>query len=465
MGKNNISDDIIREKLYQAFLEPTKRKEKEYIGIEIEIPIVNLNKEAVDFELVHQITRDFKDEFDGFEVEGIDYEGNIYSLRDNSTDDMVCYDCSYNNIEFAMGKEEDLFTINERFLKYYSFFKSKFEEHGHTLTGMGINPYRKYNNEIPIPNERYLMLYHHLKSYTDYDDMDFHEYPGYGMFSSASQVQLDVPYDDLIDNINVFSKLEPIKALLFSNSVLLEDNEDYACFRDLLWEYSTHGINPRNIGMYDLEFESMNQLLSYLESLNIYCVIRDGFYINFHSMPLKEFFKRDKIEGEYFCKGKYGTIEFEPSLEDIKYLRAFKFINLTFRGTLEYRSVCTQPIKDSMSVAAFHVGLKHKIDELESLFLGSDVFSNTHDVAELRKLLIKTEINGLLDEDDLYLLAERVLDLAYIGLRERDLGEEVFLEPLYDNLNNRTNPGKRLLDSLNEGLSLEEIIKDYGEVG
>ena len=192
MGKNNIRDDIIRNELYQAFIEPTKRKEREYIGIEIEIPIVNLNKEPVNFEIVHQITRNFKEEFNGFEVEGIDYDGNIYSLRDNSTDDMVCYDCSYNNIEFAMGKEEDLFTINERFLKYYSFFKSKFEEHGHTLTGMGINPYRKYNNEIPIPNERYLMLYHHLKSYTDYDDMDFHEYPGYGMFSSASQVQLDV---------------------------------------------------------------------------------------------------------------------------------------------------------------------------------------------------------------------------------------------------------------------------------
>jgi uncharacterized protein (DUF433 family) len=32
-------------------------------------------------------------------------------------------------------------------------------------------------------------------------------------------------------------------------------------------------------------------------------------------------------------------------------------------------------------------------------------------------------------------------------------------------LNNRTNPGKRLLDSLDEGISLEEIIRDYGEVG
>ena len=72
MGINNIDDNGLRNKLFQTFLEPTKRNKKEYIGIEIEIPIINLNKEAVDFEIVHKITRDFKEEFNGFEVEGID---------------------------------------------------------------------------------------------------------------------------------------------------------------------------------------------------------------------------------------------------------------------------------------------------------------------------------------------------------------------------------------------------------
>lgn len=465
VAKDSADDFIIREKLSQMFLEPTKKNKKEYIGVEIEIPIVNLNREAVDFDIVHKVTEEFKNHFTDFEVEGIDYDGNIYALRDPVTDDMVCYDCSYNNIEFAMGKEEELFSIRERFLAYYRFVKSQFEKHNHTLTGMGINPYRKYNKEIPISNERYLMLYHHLKSSSDYDEMMyFHRYPGYGMFSSASQVQLDVPYDELIENINVFSKLEPVKALLFSNSVLLDDEEDYACFRDLLWEHSTHGVNPHNIGMYDIEFEDITELISYLESLNIYCVMRDGIYISFHSMPLKEYFSRDKIKGEYYSNGVYKTIEFEPSLDDIKYLRAFKFINLTFRGTLEYRSVCTQPIKDSMSVAAFHIGLKHKINELKDLFFYSPVYHDCYNVSELRKLLIRTETTGLVDMDEFYSLTEKVLDLAREGLEERGFGEEVFIESLYENLRMRTNPGKRLLALLNNGMSLESIIKLYGDV-
>lgn len=73
------------------------------------------------------------------------------------------------------------------------------------------------------------MLYHHLCSYSRYSKLPkyFHDHPEYGMFSSASQIQLDVNYDNLIKTINIFSKLEPIKAILFSNSVLIGEMRIY----------------------------------------------------------------------------------------------------------------------------------------------------------------------------------------------------------------------------------------------
>ena len=304
-----ICEEIVRKKLFEQFIKPTQEK-KNFIGVEIEIPIINLDKSAVDFDVVHKVTDKFQKQFCDFKKDGIDYEGNIFSLKNNNNDDVFCYDCSYNNIEFAMGKEKDLFPIYDRFCDYYAFTKDCFEEYNHTLTGMGINPYRKYNKYNPIPSERYLMLYHHLKSFKNYDKlMHFHNYPEYGMFSSASQVQLDVYKDDLVKMINIFSKIEPIKALLFSNSVLFEDNKDVTCFRDILWEFSTHGVNPHNIGMYDVDFKNLNDLEAYLESLNIYCVMRDGAYINFPSMNLLEYYKKDYVCGEIYCNGKYREIE------------------------------------------------------------------------------------------------------------------------------------------------------------
>lgn len=461
-----INEETVRNKLYDEFIKPTNQK-KNFIGIEIEIPIVNLDKKAVDFEVVHEVTRKFQNYYSDFKADGIDYDGNVFALKNPKNDDIVCYDCSYNNIEFAMGREKDLFTINDRFVEYYSFVKESFEQYNHTLTGMGINPYRIYNKHSPIPSERYLMLYHHLKSVENYGDvpMHFHRYPEYGMFSSASQVQLDVHRDDLVKTINVFSKIEPIKALLFSNSVLIDENKHLACFRDALWEYSTHGVNPHNIGMYDVDFKDLNDLQAYLESLNIYCVMRDGAYINFTSMNLLDYFARDYVRGEIYCGGKYREIDIKPCISDIKYLRAFKFINLTFRGTVEFRSVCTQPIRDSMSVAAFHLGLKDRLDELDKLITDDDViYHKGYTAGELRKLLIRDEIPPFLDKEGLCSLTRDIVDLASEGLSQRGMGEEIFLNPLYERIKNHTNPGKDLINLMNNGGNLEKIIEDYGSI-
>ena len=461
-----IGKELIRNKLYNEFIKPTNQK-KNFIGIEIEIPIVNLDKKAVDFNIVHKITEKFKNQYSDFKSDGIDYDGNIFSLKNPETDDIVCYDCSYNNIEFAMGKEKDLFTINERFCDYYSFVKESFEQYNHTLTGMGINPYRQYNLNQPIPSERYLMLYHHLKSFKNYQNlpMRFHNYPEYGMFSSASQVQLDVHKDNLIQTINVFSKLEPIKALLFSNSVLLGEDNDLTCFRDILWEYSTHGVNPHNIGMYNVDFKDISELQSYLESLNMYCVMRDGAYINFPSMNLLEYFQKDYVRGEIYCKGNYREIDVKPMLSDIKYLRPFKFINLTFRGTVEFRSVCTQPIKDSMCVAAFHLGLKDELDDLEEIITTDDVlYHQGYTATELRKILIHDELPSFLNQKDLCMLTKEIVDLASSGLQERGIGEETFLNPLYARIKNHANPASEIKKLISKGVNLEKIIRDYGNL-
>ena len=460
------TEDLVKYKLYNEFIKPTTQK-KNYIGVEIEIPIINLDKKAVNFDVVHKVTDEFQNEYPDFKTDGIDFDGNVFSLKNSKTDDILCYDCSYNNIEFAMGKEKDLFSINERFSEFYNFVKKSFQEYNHTLTGMGINPYRKYNLNQPIPSERYLMLYHHLKSYKNYKNirMQFHKYPEYGMFSSASQVQLDVHKDNLVKTINVFSKIEPIKALLFSNSVLFGEDNTLTCFRDILWEYSTHGVNPHNIGGYDVDFKDLDDLQAYLESLNIYCVMRDGAYINFPSINLLDYYSREFVSGEIYCKGKYRKIDIRPCLEDINYLRPFKFINLTFRGTIEFRSICTQPIRDSMCVAAFHLGLKDKLDEMDEIIKNDDViYHKGYTASELRKLFIQRDIPSFIDKNDLCRLTREIVDLASDGLKERGIGEEIFLKTLYGRIKNHTNPGKSFINSLNDGVKLEKIIEDYGKL-
>lgn len=457
-----MDQEFVRERLYQKYILPTKKNKDNYVGIEIEMPIINLEKKAVDFSVVHKITDSFMERFQ-FQVAGRDEEGNIYSISDEVHGDILSYDCSYNNLELSLGKEKELITIHHRFLSYYNFLQKEFRKHHYTLTGMGINPYRIYNHNVPIPNGRYRMLFHHLHSYKKYDlPVFFHHYPEFGTFSSASQVQLDVNYEELLTTIHAFNKIEPIKAILFSNSVLLDEQEDLLCCRDMLWENSTQGINPHNIGMFDCTFESEEDLLSYIESTSIYCVEREDKYINFSPVNIMEYFNRPYVEGEYYEDGAYKSIRINPQISDLQYLRTFKFEDLTFRGTIEFRSVCCQPIKDCMTVAAFHLGLKNRLQELDELLKQDHViYHQGYTAGELRKMFVRSELPAFVDVEKLYELIRNILELAKEGLVSRGYGEESMLKPLFERMENKTNPAKRMLDLRKQGADIQDIIFEY----
>lgn len=461
-----MTKEEIINRLYDRYIRPTEHKKDSFVGVEIEMPIVNLEGKAVDFEIVHMLTSAFLKEF-GFIPTGIDEQGNIYAALNKENGDIFSYDCSYNNMEFSFGKEIELHTIHGRFCRYYDFVQDFFRPYHYTLTGMGINPNRLVNHNIPIENGRYKMLFHHLSSFSKYSclPMYFHRYPQFGMFSSASQVQLDVTKESLPQVIHTFNQLEPIKALLFNNSVLLNENEELLCCRDMLWENSTHGINPHNVGMYDCEIKTIEDILNYISTTAVYCVERDGKYLNFKPVNIIEYFNKDSLIGEYLENGEVHSMKFRPQTEDISYLRTFKFEDLTYRGTIEFRSACCQPISDVMTVAAFHLGLLNKTAELMELIKNDrSLYHNGYNAAELRRQLVCRELPAYIDTEGMYTLAKKVLDLCKEGLCEREFGEEIYLAPLYERVNKQTNPSKTMLDRLQNGESIRSIIEDYGKV-
>lgn len=460
-----MTEEFILQKLYEKYIRPTEDNTDRFIGVEIEMPIVNLNRQAVDFSVVHELTKRFCEHFD-FTVSGIDDEGNAYCTEKKENGDILSYDCSYNNLELSFGRERDLNIIHDRFYEYYVFIQKFFEPYRYTLTGMGVNPYRKYNRNFPVPNGRYRMLYHHLHSYRKYEgSMTFHPFPEFGTFSSASQVQLDVTADRLVQTLNVMNRLEPLKALLFSNSVMPDYDKDLLCCRDVFWEKSTHGVNPKNIGMYDKEFGALDEVLDYIADTSIYCVERGDKYINFTPINITEYLQADSVIGEYYDNGVYREITVEPQIDDLKYLRTFKFADLTFRGTIEYRSACTQPIYASMALPAFQIGLLDRLEELDELLQKDDVvYQHGYSPKQLRELLIRRPLPDSIDKDRLYDLLGRIVDLSAKGLKARGLGEEKYLAPLYNRIARHETPAQTMLDALDQGTPIDSIIKDFAKV-
>lgn len=459
-----ISDINLNQAIYQKYIYPTKRKRKPYVGVEFELPIVNLKKCSVDFSVIHRLTNTFINQF-SFDILHKDDNGDIYSAQSSVNHDSISYDCSYNTLELSFGTESDLNVLYQRFTRYYCFIQRFLELYHYTLTGMGINPYHNFNRNEPIPNGRYRMLYHHLCSYEKYGQMiPFHHNPNFGLFSCASQVQLDVEENTLVETLNTFTELEPLKSLLFANSVWGKEHE-WLCIRDLFWKNSLHGLNRHNVDMYETDFCNTEEIVSYIESMSLYCVEREGKYINFPPTPLKKYFESEEITGEYYDKNNYHEIHFKPQIEDLAYLRSFKFEDLTFRGTVEFRSVCEQPVSEIMTPAAFHTGLMQNLSSLTQLLnSNSAIYQYGYTASELRDLLNRREFPDFLDKAAVSALLIKVLDIAWDGLAKRGLHEECFLEPLYKRAKYLYNPARQMADGLDAGVPIEYYIKEYAKL-
>ncbi|MBR4132170.1 MAG: class II glutamine amidotransferase [Oscillospiraceae bacterium] len=457
-GSSDLRDYRLDRAIWHKYIIPTQRTPGPYVGVELEYPIVHMGRQPVDFDVVHELSRAFVEKF-GLDHQKLDDDSFIYNAYSSQNGDDLSFDCSYNTLELSFGKEEDINVLYDRFCEYYRFIQDFLLPRGHSLTGMGVNPNWDVNNNIPVASERYRMLLHHLESYPKYRG-DFHSHPNFGLFSCASQVQIDVGYDRIAPVLNTFNRLEPLKSVLFANSWWPETGQ--LCSRDDFWARSMHGLNRKNVGEYEAEFRDVGEVIEYIKSMSIYSMERAGKYINFAPIPLRDYFASRFMSGEFFDGIRYRPISFTPALEDLQFLRSFKFEDLTFRGTVEFRSVCEQPVRDVMCVAAFHAGLMQRVEALNAL-LRSDlsVYGLGLSPVELRAALNLAEWPSVIDRSALSALLLRVLDLAAEGLAERGFGEERFLEPLYSRARTLVSPAAAMKAALEQGTSRDELITAY----
>ena len=459
-----MNKEQVREELYQRYIAPTEKKKDNYIGIEIEMPVVNLKGEPTDFEVTKTVTKNFCEKR-GFEAVGLDADGCCYSATDPVTGDNLSFDCSYNNMELSFGKEKELIPLWNRFSEYVTSLNTELSKKEHLLTGMGINPGHKVNKKEFLPVPRYKMLEGYLKRCEDWKyPMYFHPYPDFATYACASQVQLDVTKDRLISTIQAFSLLEPIKSILFNNS-WMEEEPDNLCVRDMFWETSTHGINAHNIGVFEQLPENIDELLEYISRTSIFCTEREGHYLHFRPIPVIEYFERESVEGEYYENGEYHAYTFTPEADDLRFLRSYKFEDLTFRGTIEYRSSCCQPFADAMSVAAFHIGLSEDVEKVIAVMKKDTVlYHHGYTPGELRKLMNGRTLPEFIDRQKLIRLITAILDIADERLKKRGFGEERFLAALYERAVHLESPALRMVEGLEAGNDMGDYIRDYASL-
>ena len=407
--------------LKEKYLSNMKKDSELFVGVELEFPIVETNGNKTNIEVTKNLFRTLANLSD-FEVEKIDDDQNPIQLIHCSSKDRILFELSYNTIEFAFERARSINEVAKRFEAYLKIIQPILQENNHEIQGHGIHPLWQENDNSPVKIERYKMLMAFLAM--NGTGMKTHSYPSYGAFICGNQVQLDVRRDNYLRIINAFNKIEAAKAFLFSNSEFSAEAWDTKIARDIFWEESLHGYYKENVGIYPKDYQSEEEFFNNLARTAIFTATREGKSYYFKPIRVEDYLDQKEITA-YTAAGNEKVIN--PVKEDLKQHRSYQFQDLTARGTVEFRSVCTQPLETTFAPIAFELGLFVELEKLESYLEDSSFFKNEEqDYRKLRKKYSK-KILSKEEKEAIQSFSKDLLDIAEAGLMKRGYKEEKFL--------------------------------------
>ena len=407
--------------LKEKYLSNMKEDSELFVGVELEFPIVETNGNKTNIEVTKNLFRTLANLSD-FEVEKRDDDQNPIQLVHCPSKDRILFELSYNTIEFAFEKAHSIDEVAKRFEAYLKIIQPILQENNHEIQGHGIHPLWKENDNSPVKIERYKMLMAFLAM--NGTGMKTHSYPSYGAFICGNQVQLDVRRDNYLRIINAFNKIEAAKAYLFSNSEFSAEVWDTKIARDIFWEESLHGYYKENVGIYPKNYQSEEEFFNNLARTAIFTATRGSKSYYFKPIRVEDYLDQKEITA-YTADGNEKIIN--PVKEDLKQHRSYQFQDLTARGTVEFRSVCTQPLETTFAPIAFELGLFVELEKLESYLEDSSFFKNEEqDYRKLRKKYSKKILNKK-EKEAIQSFSKDLLDIAKAGLMKRGYKEEKFL--------------------------------------
>ena len=416
--------------LKNRYLKNIKENPDLYIGIELEFPIVHTKGQPTDIEVSKDLLRFLVDAL-SLEVEKEDQDGNPIQLVEPASQDRILFEVSYTTLEFAFGRAQKIQEVEGRFQAFMKVIQEKLSEKDHAIQGWGIHPNWDQNDNRPVAYPRYQMLMDYLHIGSRQERVNLHDFPQYGAFICGSQVQLDVSTANYLRVINAFTQIEAAKAYLFANSEFSGADWDTKISRDIFWEDSMHGIYPENVGVNSKLFKDEDDFFDYLDHSAIFTAERDGETYYFSPILAKDYLSTSRIRA-FGINGKEVSIV--PEEKDFSSHRSYQFQDLTTRGTVEFRSVCTQPLDRTFASAAFHLGLLVNLDKLEAYLETAPFFERFgRDYKSLRRQFSKKHLT---DEETAGIVqfSKDLLAIAEQGLEMRGQSEMTYLEPLKEEL-------------------------------
>jgi glutamate--cysteine ligase len=407
------------------------------IGSELKFPLVNEDGSAASLETVNSlweylILRGWEPVIDllSNKVVGARKAGEL-----NHT--VASCETGYCKTEFSLAHVADLFELEKSIGELKKELRPFSEENRVHFLGYGIQP-------VTPPSKRLLMkrgrtsvwdMFSSNRHIAKEDGNDMHLFT----VNAASHLHVSIDIEETVSALNVLNGFVGAQIALTANSNIWKGRLDphYKCVAEKFWDWWLPDSN--RVAMPLRPFRDLRDYVRTITSFKPVFVKRQG-------KPIV--LDRYQTFGEYYLaenavgKDIEGNIEnIVPETSDIDIHNSCYWYNsrISQYYTIENRANDQQPPGDLICIAALTLGLISALGEA-----GEELASfEWNDLRQARETACTSGLCGQFGDFELSRLAGRMLEVAKLGLFRRGLGEEKFLQPLFERIKERTCPADR----------------------
>jgi glutamate--cysteine ligase len=429
------------DKIYKYFVEgfknsfQAKRKSRPRIGAELKFPLVNHDGTAASFDTICKLWSYLEKQ--GWKPVKDTFTGNVVGARKpgEKNDTVASCETGFCKTEFSLAHVANLFELDRSISELCEVLRPFTEKEHVYFLGYGIQPVTPPSKYLLMKKGRssiFDRLFRSNRYISPKDGSDIHLFT----INSASHVHIDVPLDKVIPSINVLNGFSGAQIALTANSNIWKGNIDpqYKCVNEKFWDWWM--VDKSRVGMPEAPFKNLKDYIYTIFSFPPIYVRRNGKPIiisRYHTF--EDYYRRSRAVG-LDPEGK--EISLTPEESDIDLHSTFYWYNTRISRyyTVENRVNDQQPPESLVCVAALTLGLLTVLPEASE-----EIFSyDWRTLHFLRESACRWALTGSVGYISLSTIAQRMLNLAELGLQRRGLGEEEFLHPLTKRLNLRKCP-------------------------
>lgn len=431
--------------LEEQFVKSLKFSKKRMIGAEVELVAIKKNGRSVTWDQIQAIFRGFIDK--DWEAVRDGKNGPVVGVKHkkkkNNWYDYILTDTGYCLIEIITAPREDLHQVNARYEEIKKKLALIGRKHEVYFLAYGIQPLSPPSFRLLTPRKKYAFFRKISNP---------HPYQAGTTIIAAGQSNINLNNkEEAIRAFNLLSTTVPVQTALFANSPIWKGkiHPKYKVIRAVFWRGK---YDPWRVGMPPRIFRNLEDYFRHIWSLETFLVKRKDRYYEVLKKPQFMFYLEYGGKGK-LVEGKTGkTIILKPERADIDLHNTFVWWDSRIKTTsktvyLENRDCATQPPREQMTVFAFHLGL------IENLIPAEKLLSKYHynDLREARYESLTKALKAKINGEPITVLAQKLLDISKTGLKKRGLGEEKYLEPLYERIIKLESPADRMIKIYKKG--------------